>query len=107
MASASWGKKVSLTSKVLHSPILALMRSATISLYPSAGFGVITLLDSDGGNHLAFHVSILLPFPIAHQAPSLMIFFAAIILLHIYDGFLPICASKNEVSEKYFAFITL
>ena len=59
------------------------------------------------GNHLSAYILILCPFPIFHRRPLSSTSLTATRLLHVYDGFLPSCASMKLLSRKYLAFKTL
>ena len=59
------------------------------------------------GNHLSPHILTHYPFPMLQRSPLSRTFLASIKLLHVYEGFLPICASMKLLFGKYFVFKTL
>ena len=96
IASASWGKKHWLTRSLFHSLLSSSIRSLTHYICPGVLSGVITLYVHGLGIHLSFLTLICLPFPTYHLIPCRTSGWAAMMLLHAYEGWHPIPASTNS-----------
>ena len=96
-----------LTKFLSQPPTSRSSRDSTILPLKTWGRGLLTLKDFGVGNHLSIHILTLCPFPMLHHNLLSRTILAVIRLLHVYDGFLPSCASMKLLSRKYFAFKTL
>lgn len=100
---ASWWRKILLTLATSQIFLSTSMRSDTSSASAWGARGLIALKESGIGIHLSSQICTLYPLPAHNREPHTIIYFAANILRHAYEGRLPNWACKNGTFAKYFA----